>query len=176
MRRGLARIESAAASQRQPATDAALLGRLTATDNAVRSLADNVTALGRRVDEIATAVREARSRGETSAATLAELQTAARTSTADHGQLEALSNRIVALERTNQTLAEELTRRQAAAANDRAVRFAVATAALRNAVERGDPFAAELAIAKPLASDARRTRRARTVCGLRRAEQRGARP
>ncbi|MEI8150182.1 MAG: hypothetical protein WCG92_01100 [Hyphomicrobiales bacterium] len=44
--------------------------------------------------------------------------------------------------------------RQAAAGSDRASRLAVAASALRNAVEHGDPFAAELAIVKPLAPDA----------------------
>jgi hypothetical protein len=44
--------------------------------------------------------------------------------------------------------------RTAQAGSDRASRLAVATAALRNAVERGEPFAAELAIVKPLAPDA----------------------
>jgi hypothetical protein len=36
---------------------------------------------------------------------------------------------------------------------DRAARFAVAALALRGAVERGDPFASELAAVKPLISD-----------------------
>jgi hypothetical protein len=46
------------------------------------------------------------------------------------------------------------TARSAAAGSDRASRLAVAASALRNAVEHGDPFTAELAIVKPLASDA----------------------
>ena len=47
----------------------------------------------------------------------------------------------------------ETTARAAAAGSDRASRLAVAASALRNAVEHGDPFAAELAIVKPLAPD-----------------------
>jgi hypothetical protein len=46
------------------------------------------------------------------------------------------------------------TARAAAAGSDRASRLAVAASALRNAVEHGDPFTAELAIVKPLAPDA----------------------
>ena len=42
----------------------------------------------------------------------------------------------------------------AAAGSDRASRLAVAASALRGAVERGDPFTAELAIVKPFAPDA----------------------
>ena len=48
----------------------------------------------------------------------------------------------------------QTTARAAAAGSDRASRLAVAASALRNAVEHGDPFTAELAIVKPLAPDA----------------------
>jgi hypothetical protein len=48
----------------------------------------------------------------------------------------------------------QTTLRSAAAGSDRASRLAVAASALRNAVEHGDPFIAELAIVKPLAPDA----------------------
>ena len=44
--------------------------------------------------------------------------------------------------------------RTSQAGSDRAARLAMAALALRGAVERGEPFAAELAIIKPLASDA----------------------
>jgi hypothetical protein len=47
----------------------------------------------------------------------------------------------------------QTTARSAAAGSDRASRLAVAASALRNAVEHGDPFTAELAIVKPLAPD-----------------------
>ena len=46
------------------------------------------------------------------------------------------------------------TAKQAAAGSDRASRFAIAASALRGAVERGEPFAGELAVVKPLAADA----------------------
>jgi hypothetical protein len=44
--------------------------------------------------------------------------------------------------------------REAASGSDRASRFAIATMALRDAVVRGSPFTAELAVMKPLAFDA----------------------
>jgi hypothetical protein len=44
--------------------------------------------------------------------------------------------------------------RETGPGSDRASRLAVAAAALRGTVERGDPYATELAIVKPLASDA----------------------
>jgi hypothetical protein len=136
-----ARLEAAVAAPRPPVADPGVLGRLTSTETAVKSLNDNMTALLRR--------------GEQTAAALAELQTAARTSTADHGEIAALAGRVAALERADKALADELAKRTIAATQDRAVRLAVATATLRTAVERGDPFALELAAVKSLAADAR---------------------
>ena len=84
------------------------------------------------------------SAAESAARSLADAQAASRcaTSTAE-------------IDRLAKTLAEvQDTARQAAAGSDRASRFAVAASALRNAVERGDPFSAELAIVRPLTTDA----------------------
>ena len=59
------------------------------------------------------------------------------------------------IDKLTATLADvQTTARAAAAGSDRASRLAVAASALRNAVEHGDPFTAELAIVKPLAPDA----------------------
>src|SRR4029079_17416046 len=85
-------------------------------------------------------------------------------SLADNGA--ALSRRAEAVEAAHRdtnaridklkaTLTEvQNTARAAAAGSDRASRLAVAASALRNAVEHGDPFAAELAIVKPPAPHA----------------------
>jgi hypothetical protein len=67
----------------------------------------------------------------------------------------AARNPTVRIEKLTAALAEvQTTARAAAAGSDRASRLAVAASALRNAVEHGDPFTAELAIVKPLAPDA----------------------
>jgi hypothetical protein len=116
----LARLESAQAVPRAPVTDPVVLGRLSATENAVKSLADNVAGLSRRNDAIEAALRETQGRLDRLAGTLSDVQTTARA---------------------------------AAAGSDRAVRLAVSAAALREAVERGSSFAAELAIVKPLAAN-----------------------
>jgi hypothetical protein len=116
----LGRLESAQAAPRAPVTE-----------NAVKSLADNVAGLSRRSDTIEAtltrrsegieaALRDTQSRIDRLAASLADLQTTARA---------------------------------AAAGSDRAVRLAVSAAALREAVERGSPFAAELDLVKPLAAN-----------------------
>ena len=88
------------------------------------------------------------------AAALAELQNAARVSSADHGEIAKLAGRIAALEKADRAVADQLAKSAADAGSDRPVRLAVAAAALRAAVERGEPFAAELAAVKPLAGDA----------------------
>jgi hypothetical protein len=117
----LTRLESAQATPRPPLTDPVVLGRLTATENAVKSAADNMVGLSRRADAIDASQRDTNSRIDKLTASLADVLSTAR---------------------------------QAAAGSDRASRFAVAASALRGAVERGDPFTGELAIVKPLTSDA----------------------
>ncbi len=116
-----AKLESAQAVPRAPATDPVVLGRINAAESATKSLADNAAALSRRAEATDAAVRDTNGRIEKLTAALAEVQTTARA---------------------------------AAAGSDRASRLAVAASALRNAVEHGDPFTAELAIVKPLAPDA----------------------
>ena len=146
----VARLESAQAAPRAPVTDPVVLGRLNAAENATKSLADNVAALSRRAEATDAG---ARARPEP------------QCGTTEIDKLTATLDR-----RANHRA------RSAAAGSDRASRLAVAASALRNAVEHGDPFTAELAIVKPLAPDAERGRAARAVRGLRRAGQRRARP
>jgi hypothetical protein len=58
------------------------------------------------------------------------------------------------LDRISATLKEmQTTARAAAVGSDRAARLAVAAESLRDAVERGAPFSAELAVVKPLTQD-----------------------
>src|SRR5262249_2141033 len=58
------------------------------------------------------------------------------------------------LERSHKLLEAELAKRNAAAASgDKALRLAFAASALKAAVERGEPFAPELATAKALGAD-----------------------
>jgi len=74
-----------------------------------------------------------------------------RRAEATDAALREINNRI---DKLTATLTDvQTTARSAAAGSDRASRLAVAASALRNAVEHGDPFTAELAIVKPLAPD-----------------------
>jgi hypothetical protein len=93
--------------------------------------------------------------------------------TAAEAALKSLTDNVAALARSNDDLTAALRASQSrvdaltstiselqkvahasSVGSDRAVRLAVAAAALRSAVERGDPFSAELAVVRPLAADA----------------------
>ena len=126
----------------------ATLSSAPATDTAVKMTAENVAALNRRLDEIAKNVSDARSRAETAAAAAEAAQKAAGAAPSGQGDTDALSNRIAALEQSTRSNEREL------AADDKVSRRAVVASALRDAVERGNPFAAELAAAKLFAADA----------------------
>jgi hypothetical protein len=149
----LAKLESALNAPRPPATDPALAGRVGALEGALKPLSDSIGALARRADETDAAFRNVRGRADATAAALSELQNAARATSADHGEIANLSNRIAALEKTDRAVADHLAKSAATAGSDRPVRLAVAAAALRSALERGDPFAAELAAVRPLTND-----------------------
>jgi hypothetical protein len=172
----LARLESAAASAppAQPGGDPALAGRIAEAETSAKSAADAVAALERRLQELMAATRDARTRADAAAEQAKASQDAVRTEvTAERGELDALAGRIAALEqqtkaladlngriagleRETKSLAEAQAKREAEGAVDRAVRRALAGVALREAVERGDGFAAELAALKPFVPDAQR--------------------
>jgi hypothetical protein len=71
---------------------------------------------------------------------------------AERNDVEALTNRMAGLERATKAFADDLVKR-VAATGDRPLRLAVSAQALQAAVERGDPFATELAAVKPLAAN-----------------------
>ena len=130
----LGKLETAPAAPRPGATDPAVANRIAVIEGEAKALTESVGILNRRSDATAAA--------------LAELaQKAARTGapTIERSDLEALANRIAAVERNEKS----------AEAGDRSARLALAAAMLKAAVERGDPFAAELNAAKSLGADAK---------------------
>jgi hypothetical protein len=113
-----------------------------ASEETVKSLQAGAADLARRVNDNASAIRDAR--GQADAALKAA--EAARAAT-ERNDVEALSNRLAALERASKALAEDVAK-SIAAAGDRPLRAAVAAQALQAVVERGAPFAAELTATK----------------------------
>lgn len=116
-----------------PASDPVTAERLSAADNAMKSLGIALTALNRRSDDVGASAVEARSRAD--AATAA---------------LDPLDKRIAALEGAAKSASEQIARNSGA---DLAARLALSAAALRDAVVRGAPFAIELAAVKSLGGD-----------------------
>jgi hypothetical protein len=149
----LAKLETALSTPRPSTPDPALAGRIGALENAIKPLNESVAALTRRADEADAAFRNIRGNANKIAAAQAELQNATRTTSADHGELEKLSAKIAALETANRATVEKLAKSTAASGSDRPVRLVVAVSALRAALDRGEPYSAELAVVQTLSKD-----------------------
>jgi hypothetical protein len=142
----LDKIETAPSGQR---SDAALTAHVAAAEAEAKALSDSLAALNRRVDEIALAARDALGRATAAMAAADELKSATQQPGAQRGDLDALTNRVAALEQTVKVLSENIARRPATI-DDHAARTTLAAEALRAAVERGAPFATELGALKSL--------------------------
>jgi hypothetical protein len=159
----LASLETATAAPKAAVTDPALAKRVTAVEsaadaanNSVKSVADAVTDIERRLEAAATAARSARNRADAAATAVAELKqdiSSIRTGRIERSDVDRLAGRIASLESAAKAMKDELARLPGGS-DDRAVRLAVAAGALRTAVEGGQPFAAEFAAVKALADDA----------------------
>jgi len=160
----IAKLETAikALSARAP-PDAALVNRVAALEAKLTPLADRLAGLERRVADNAAAARNAAERADAAAGLFDELKksVAERNSPQlrERYILEGFADRLNALEAREAALRrkqEELDRAApapAVAAPDEAVRVAMVALALRSAVERDDPFTAELAAARSLGLD-----------------------
>jgi len=134
-----------------PQPDEALAARVTAAEAQTKSLGGTVAALSRRVDEIGTTSQRALEQAKASAAAAQEAKNAAQAGI-QHSDIEALANRIAALETALKSLTADVAQHRSNA-DDSAARAVIAAEALRAAIERGAPFQAELAAAKSLGAD-----------------------
>jgi hypothetical protein len=151
----VAKLEAAAAA-RPPATDNNLFNRIATLEGALKAIDEKLGIVARRTDDISVVAREAREKVDALATALAELTRKVAQLGPPGGpraELDALLTRIAALEASAKALEGELAKRSAGDAAD--VRRAVVASALNAAVERGEPFAPELAAAKALAADAK---------------------
>jgi hypothetical protein len=139
-----------------PVGDITVAERLAAADNAMKALGLALTALTRRSDDIAGNAALARERAETAEKAMTELRTSLQDitkNTADEissTDIDALQNRIAALEQSAKSAQEEIAK---TAATDTPARLALGAAALRDAALSGVPFAAELTQVKSLGAD-----------------------
>ncbi len=141
----LDKIEAALAAQHP---DETLAARIAAADAETKALDNSLNNINRRLDDIAVTAHTALARADAATAAVDAAKSAAQAGV-QRGDLDALGNRIAALERTVKALSGDVARRPASA-DDRAARLTVAAEALRAAVERGAPYAAELAAVKSL--------------------------
>jgi len=145
----LNRAESALATPRSAPTDPAVLARLSAAESMQRALGDTLADLRKRIDDSTAAARDARARADAVAKS-----SGAEANDELRKDVEALNARVAALEHDQRTTGQRVEQSLTGASADRPVRLAVAAAALRTAVARGAPFAAELSAAKALGADA----------------------
>jgi hypothetical protein len=141
-------LEAAVVTSRPETGDPSFSNRIAAINGEVKALAETIGTLGRRNDEAAAAARAAQTRSDATAAAVAALaQKLPAGAAVERSQVEALAARVAAVETSEKT----------AARGDQAVRLVLVATALKTAVERGDPFAGELAAAKALGADPKLT-------------------
>jgi hypothetical protein len=150
----LAKIETAVAAIRPSAADPATANRIAIIEGEVKAMAESVSVLGRRNDDIAALAGEARKRADANAAAIDELEKKIAVlgpSPVVRSEFDTLTGRVGAVEQSGKAIEAALAKRPLE--TDRAGRLAVVAAALKSAVDRGDPFAAELASVTTLAPD-----------------------
>jgi hypothetical protein len=119
----------------------ALGNRLTAVEMQAKMLGDSSATLNHRVDDVAAAAQAAQKQAA-SAAAAAEAAKSAGQAGVQRSDLEALTNRIAALESAVKTLSEQVAHPMSGV--DQVVRLSVAAQALQVAVASGVPYQAEL--------------------------------
>jgi len=131
-----------------PANDPTVSERLSAADNAMKSLGIALTALNKHSDEAVAGANEARTRADAAEKAVTQLRssvqdlsrnTSAGLSSAD---VDGMQKRLGALEQAVKS-----------SPVDAAARLALSTAVLRDTVASGAPFAAELTEARSLGAD-----------------------
>jgi hypothetical protein len=139
----LAKIESSMA--KLPASDQGTSERLSAADNALKSLGIALTAINKRSDEVAANAAEARARADASEKALTELRNSVQDLTKNSSaglspaDVDSVQKRLAILEQVVKN-----------APTDRGARLALSAATLRDTVVSGAPFSGELDEVKSL--------------------------
>jgi hypothetical protein len=152
----LAKLEASIAAIPAPvAPDPTLAGRLAALEAAVKPIAEHMAELDRQFGDNATAAQEARERAESVAKAMAEVNRADADQDKLHQstkqELDGLSRRLDAFDGLVKALKDQVAESAAPKTDDPL--FALVAAGLHSALERGEPFAAELVAAKAVGVD-----------------------
>ena len=129
----------------------ALGDRLTAVEMQAKMLGDSSATLNHRIDDVAAAAQAAQKQAA-SAASAAEAAKSAGQAGVQRSDIEALTNRIAALESAVKTLSEQVA--HPTMGIDQAVRLSVAAQALQVAVASGVPYEVELKAVQALGATA----------------------
>ena len=155
-----ARLDKIERAIETPRNDPALNGRIAEIAGQTKALTDNLTALTRRVDDIAASSQSAAKAADTAlnaVETAKSANEAASKAQVRHEDVDALANRIMALESAVKGLAAATAPLASSGANDRSARLTIAAEALRAAVERGAPYQGELNAVQALGVDQKAT-------------------
>ena len=131
-----------------PANDPSVSERLSAADNAMKSLGIVLTALNKRNDEVAAGAADARARADAAEKAVTQLRDSVRDLTRNTSaglspaDVDTVQKRLAALEQSVKS-----------SPADSAARLALSAAALRDLVSSGAPFVAELEEVKSLGAD-----------------------
>jgi hypothetical protein len=153
----LDKIERAIEAQRSDPAPGSRTGELAGQ---TKTLADNLAALTRRVDETAAASQSAAKQADTALNTAEAAKSASEAASkvqVRREDVDALASRIMALESAVKGLAAVTAPLTSSGAEDRAARLTIAAESLRAAVERGGPYQNELSALKALGVDAKKT-------------------
>jgi hypothetical protein len=113
-------------------------------------LGDSSAVLNHRVDDAAAVAQAAQKQATSAASAAADAAKSAGQTSTQPADVEALTNRIAALETAVKSLSEQVAHPKC---NDQVVRLAVAAQALQAAVERGWPYQGELKSVQALGAE-----------------------
>jgi len=154
LRERLSKIEHDIANL--PPGDKTFAERLTAADSALKSVGIALAAINKRNDDAAANAKQAEDRAAAAEKAVGDLRDSVQSAkqqafaAADADQLAAVQQRVISLEQSVKDVRAQLAQ---AKTGDVAARLALSAAALRDAVESGAPYQAELAQAKALSAD-----------------------
>lgn len=136
---------------------APLAPRLSSAESAIKAGDTALSALNKRIDDIATNAAQARQDADAAGKAVVQMQAQVQdlarnqASTVTRADIEGVQQKLSSLEQAEQSARNAI--KQSVAATS-ATRLALATQVLRNAVTSGAPYQAELAQAKTLAAQA----------------------
>jgi hypothetical protein len=152
----VAKLEAAPAAARPAVPDPAVTSKLNSLEAAIKPLDEAVSANDKRDAELQTTLRDTTSRLDATSKMVSNfIDEQKQKPTVNKSDITQLDTRIAAIENATKSLAASTAAAGAADKSaDRNLRVAIVALALRDAIERGSPYAPEFAALKSLTGDA----------------------